>query len=331
MIGLADDSGGYDLADQNALESLSVAIVEALDRKHANLEIRKHRAHLAELVEERTASLKHANEQLHAEIAERKVVQREREELIAKLEAQNAELERFAYTVSHDLRSPLITIQGFVGMLRRDLAEKNHVATEEDLARICNAASQMDRLLRDVLELSRIGRLIHPPEEVSIEELACEVLELVGIEPASGVKVEIAPDMPAAFGDRLRLREVLQNLIDNAMKYMGDQSHPLIEIGSRRDGVETVFYVHDNGIGIAPRFHEKVFGLFDQLDPETEGSGVGLALVKRIIEVHGGRIWIESEGSGQGSTFCFTLAPIGESTERPAAETGTVHPATEGS
>ena len=100
---------------------------------------------------------------------------------------------------------------------------------------------------------------------------------------------------------------MLQNLLDNAAKFMGDQKEPRIEIGSRRDGEEVVTFVRDNGIGIDPQHRERVFGLFDKLDPKGEGTGVGLALVKRIVELHGGRIWVESEGRLLGSTFCFTL------------------------
>ncbi len=243
------------------------------------------------------------------DITERKRIEKEREDLIAKLEAQNAELERFSYTVSHDLKSPLITIKGYVGMLRQDLSEEGPEAIEDDLARISNAADKMDQLLRELLELSRIGRFVNPLEDVSLEELANEARELVGGQAKKhGVQVEVSPGLPVVFGDRLRLLEVLQNLTDNAVKYMGDQPQPRVEIGSRRDGHETICYVRDNGIGIEPRYHERIFGLFDQLDQKVEGSGVGLALVKRIVDVHGGRIWIESEGAGHGSTFCFTIA-----------------------
>ena len=121
------------------------------------------------------------------------------------------------------------------------------------------------------------------------------------------VAVRIAPDLPVVHGDRPRLREVLENLVDNAVKFMGDQPEPQVEIGVRRDGEETVITVQDNGVGIDPRYQEKVFGLFEKLNVESEGSGVGLAIIQRIVELHNGRIWIESEGSGQGSTFCFTL------------------------
>jgi signal transduction histidine kinase len=109
-------------------------------------------------------------------------------------------------------------------------------------------------------------------------------------------------------GDQPRLVEVVQNLVDNAIKFMGNQPKPQIEIGVKQQGDETIFYVADNGIGIALQYQEKIFGLFERLDPTIEGTGVGLALVKRIIEVHGGRIWVESDGPGQGSTFYFTLS-----------------------
>ncbi len=114
-------------------------------------------------------------------------------------------------------------------------------------------------------------------------------------------------NLPAVYGDKPRLVEVLQNILDNASKYMGDQANPQIEIGYGGDeNGKSIFYIKDNGIGIAPEYHERVFGLFNKLDAKSDGTGVGLALVKRIIEIHGGRIWVESE-AGHGSTFFFTL------------------------
>ncbi len=245
-----------------------------------------------------------------SDITERKRATDEREKLIVELETKNAELERFAYTVSHDLKAPLITIKGYAGLLEQDLANGNARAIEDDIAQIEGAADTMNQLLRQVLELSRIGRVIHPAEDVGLEELARETVKLLG-QAISDKRVDvlIAPDLPALHGDRIRLVEVLQNLIENAVKYMGDQPQPRIEIGARREGDEVVCYVRDNGLGIDARYHDKVFGLFDQLDRSVEGSGVGLAVVKRIVEVHGGRIWVESPGRGQGSTFCFTIPP----------------------
>ena len=125
---------------------------------------------------------------------------------------------------------------------------------------------------------------------------------------AGHIKVEIEKDLPVVSGDRQRLVEVMQNLIDNAAKFMGDQPTPRIEIGVRKEGNQQVLFVKDNGIGIDASYHERIFGLFDKLDPRSDGTGVGLALAKRIVEVHGGRIWVESEGKGTGSMFCFILA-----------------------
>ena len=189
-----------------------------------------------------------------------------------------------------------------------DAIAGNIEGVQADMARISSATDKMQQLLNELLELSRIGRLMDPPEEVLLGELAYEAVEMVrGRLEERGVEVEIAPNLPVVYGDHPRLREVLQNLVDNAVKFTGDQPHPRVEIGVRHDDAERVYYVRDNGMGIDPRYHDKVFGLFERLDPKAEGTGVGLAIVKRIVEVHGGRIWIESEGAGRGSTFCFTL------------------------
>lgn len=251
------------------------------------------------------------------DITDRKRTEKDRDDLIAKLEAQNAELERFTYTVSHDLKSPLITLKGFMGLLKEDLAAGNAQAIADDMARMASAADKMGQLLKELLELSRIGRVVNAPEDVPLGEIVRDAVELVGGRiTQAGTQVEIAPDMPIIYGDRHRLVEVLQNLIENAVKWTADRSDPRIEIGARQDRHETVCYVRDNGMGIDPRYHEKIFDLFEKLDSRSEGTGVGLALVKRIIELHGGRIWVESKGMGQGSTFCFTLARRTDSTER---------------
>jgi signal transduction histidine kinase len=145
-------------------------------------------------------------------------------------------------------------------------------------------------------------------EDLSFRQLALEAIELVAGRVAQrGVCVAVAPELPMVRGDRARLMEVIQNLVDNACKFMGDQPQPRIEIGVCAGGDDHIFFVRDNGIGIDPVYHQKIFGLFDKLDPQSEGTGVGLTLVKRIVEVHGGRIWVESEGLGRGTTFCFTL------------------------
>jgi len=236
----------------------------------------------------------------------------EREKLIKELETKNAELERFTYTVSHDLKSPLVTMKGFLGYLEQDIITGNAERLKSDTQRIASAVDKMGQLLNDVLELSRIGRFVNPPEIVLFEELAREAIGWMEDRiQERGVTIMLKPNLPAVYGDKPRLIEVLQNLLDNAAKYIGDQPHPRIEIGccGEEEG-KPLFYVKDNGIGIALEYRERVFGLFNKLDARSEGTGIGLALVKRIIEFHGGRIWVESE-VGKGSIFYFTLPRAG--------------------
>ena len=242
------------------------------------------------------------------DITERQREEAESEALIRELEMKNTELERFTYTVSHDLKSPLVTIRGFLGYVERNAAEGRADLLREDLARIVTASDRMERLLDELLRLSRIGRFTNPPEEIRLVEAAAEAVALLkGRLDAGAVELEMAADLPVVTADRLRVVELIQNLIDNAIRFMGDQPRPRIRIGARREPDGPVLYVQDNGIGIDPAYHERVFGLFDKLDPRTEGTGVGLALARRIVEVHGGRTWVESEGRGHGTTVCFTL------------------------
>jgi signal transduction histidine kinase len=166
----------------------------------------------------------------------------------------------------------------------------------------------MHQLLNELLDLSRIGRVMNPPQELAFADLVQDALKRLASHIAErGVQVTITSPLPQVYGDRPRLVEVMQNLVENAIKFFGDQPEPKITIGSKHLGDEVVFFIADNGIGINPQYHKKIFELFERLDPTIEGTGVGLALVKRIIEVHRGRIWVESGGLGQGSTFYFTL------------------------
>lgn len=246
------------------------------------------------------------------ELNERKRVEAEREKIIKELEAKNAELERFTYTVSHDLKSPLITISGFIGLLEADARSGNMDKFTGDLQRINEAAEKMQRLLNELLELSRIGRIVNPPSDTPFADIVEEALSLTkGRLMAGQIKINMQEGLPIVRGDRPRLVEVMLNLIDNAAKFMGDQPDPKVEIGARKEEDETIFFVQDNGIGVEAEHCDKIFGLFDKLDPRSEGTGVGLALAKRIVEVHGGRIWVQSEGRGCGSMFCFTL-PVKE-------------------
>ena len=225
------------------------------------------------------------------------------------------ELERFVYTVSHDLRAPLITVQGFVDILRNDIESGELEKVKADLEYIENGTIKMSHLLEDTLELSRIGRVANPPEDVPYEEIVHEALRQVAEQiKSNNVGVAIADDLPVVHVDRIRIVEVLVNLIVNSINYMGEQRSPMIDIGYRIEDGETVLFAQDNGIGIEPSQHEKAFELFYQIKKNDKGTGLGLAIVKRIIEVHHGRVWIESE-KGEGCTVCFTL-PVVRQQER---------------
>jgi PAS domain S-box-containing protein len=243
----------------------------------------------------------HLNQALQNELAQRQT-------FIHELESKNAELERFTYTVSHDLKSPLVTITGFVGYLEKDALSGNQERVRSTVQRITTAAQKMQALLNDLLELSRVGRIMNAPEHIPFEEVVQEAMERVrGRLDTNATEIKVQSNLPIVYGDRVRLVEVMQNLIDNAAKYAKPQLAPCIEIGVKeQDQKQVTLFVQDNGMGIDLPFQERIFGLFNKLDARSEGTGVGLALVKRIIEVHGGKIWVESE-LGKGATFFFTL------------------------
>ena len=227
------------------------------------------------------------------------------------LSRKNAEIESFTNAVSHDLKSPLVTIKTFLGYLEQDLKANKAESVAKDLGFIHGAADKMERMLAELLQIARIGHQANPPVTAALQEIVNEVLDiLAGQIAVGGVEVDVTEKPVWLTGDRDRLVEIFQNLVDNALKFLGDQPQPRIEIGAEQEGGEVVLFVRDNGKGIDPLHHDRVFGLFEKLDTHAPGSGLGLALVRRIVELHGGRIWVESEGLGHGATFRFTLANI---------------------
>jgi signal transduction histidine kinase len=252
-------------------------------------------------------------EEVVGSVAEARAGERRLAAAYRQLEAKNTELERFTYAVSHDLKSPLVTIRGFLGYVEEDARGGNLERLGADVERIRTATDRMGRLLDELLELSRVGRVARPFEEVPFGEIVRESRALVeGRLAARDVKVEVEEELGVVWGDRARLVELMQNLLDNAAKFMGRQEAPRVVVGARTAPGEPggrVYYVRDNGSGIEPEYHDRVFELFCRLDPRGEGTGVGLALARRIVETHGGHIWVESEGRDRGSALCFTLAP----------------------
>jgi signal transduction histidine kinase len=178
----------------------------------------------------------------------------------------------------------------------------------------------MAELLNGLLELSRVGRIVNPPVPVDMAKIAGDVVELLsGSIKLRQATVTVQPGLPAAYGDPQRLQEVVQNLLENALKFPAAGGRPEIEIGFKIIVDQTAYYVRDHGQGIEARHHETIFGLFNKLDARSEGTGLGLALVRRIVEFHGGHIWVESAGLGAGATFYFTL-PSHTALSSPAAD-----------
>ena len=241
------------------------------------------------------------------EIKMREEVEEEREAVIQQLRRKNQELDRFAVRVSHDLKTPLITLAGFLGYLDKDIKAGDSERATKDFAQINEAAKTMGKFVDELLDLSRVGRITKPPKDVPFDGIVVDALKAAdGLIQARQVQVVIEAIFPFVHVDRARIVQVMQNLITNAVKFMGDQPDPKITIGFEEVDGDHIFSVSDNGIGIASENHERIFELFNKLDPNSDGTGIGLGLVKKIIEVHNGKIWVESE-PGKGSTFKFTL------------------------
>ena len=219
---------------------------------------------------------------------------------------KNEELENFVYSVSHDLKAPVISIQGFSSILLTDYLDRLDDMGKRYLSRIQANTQKMQIIINDLLEFSKIGMMPNFMEDLSSRQIIADVLTVLGPQ-LKGLKVNVERELPIIHGDRNRLYQVFENLIQNSIKYMGDKESPMIKIGCEEKGEFHEFYVMDNGIGIAPQYHQKIFQIFQRLsDVDVEGTGIGLAAVKKIVETHGGSIRVESE-KGKGATFYFTL------------------------
>ena len=233
---------------------------------------------------------------------------RSHEHLEDEVKARTAELEAFIYTVSHDLKSPVVSMNGMASMLKEEYGGQVDETARHYIDRIIGNANYMEELIQGLLALSRIGRMQERRELVEAKELIQNVLEILhGQLTKQNISVTVQSPLPHFMFNPIQLAQIFQNLISNATKFMGDQPHPQIEIGGRESEDEVEFYVKDNGIGIDPAYHDKIFAIFQRLhDVKVEGTGVGLPIVKKIVDLNGGRIWVESE-KGNGATFFIRL------------------------
>ena len=251
----------------------------------------------------RVDEVRRQNELLEQRVAER----------TAELEQTNQELEAFSYSVSHDLRTPLRHVLGFAGLLRQEAGDALGPAPSRHLESITNAAERMNELIDDLLAFSRIGRSELHKRAVDLGELLQAVRHDLRCE-TEGREIEwVIHPLPVVRADHSLLRQALLNLVSNALKFTAPYGKSRIEIGSSSlDPEETVIYIRDNGVGFDPQYTGKLFGVFQRLHHgrEFEGTGIGLANVRRIVQRHGGRVWAEGK-PGEGATFYFAL-PAGE-------------------
>jgi light-regulated signal transduction histidine kinase (bacteriophytochrome) len=279
MIGLANKQGGYETSDLEAIEALSLAFVEALMRVRAEVAVRGARDELEVRVQERTVELARSN----------------------------AELEQYAYVASHDLREPLRMLSSFVQLLAERYRGKLDADANGLIDSALDEATRMQTLIRDLLTYSRVGRAGKPLEPVSSEEVLDRVVhDLRQAIEESGGRVTHDP-LPTVRADETQLGELFQNLVGNALKFRRAEP-PEAHISAALQESEWLFSVRDNGIGLDMQHRDRIFMMFQRLHTRQEypGTGIGLALCKKIVERHGGRIWVESK-PGQGSTFHFTL------------------------
>ena len=281
--------------DQNGVVRGLVGISRDItERKQIDEELNRYRNHLEELVKERTEEIQYLNARLEERVKQR----------TAELQAANEELQSFAYIVSHDLKSPLRAISRLTHWLVNDYGDAFDERGREMAALLLGRAKRMDDLIEGILTYSRIGRTVGQKTSIQLDTLLTGIIAWLA--PPPTIRIEVAPNLPTLVGDGIRLQQVFANLLGNAVKFM-DKPQGEIMVQCHDIGDYWRFSVADNGPGIAQKYHEKIFQIFQTLHPrdELESTGIGLAIVKKIVELSGGKIWFDSE-IDKGSTFYFT-------------------------
>ena len=237
------------------------------------------------------------------DITERKQSEAEREQLIKALARSNQELDQFAYVASHDLKAPLRGIANLSQWIEEDLGDRLAGENKEQMELLRGRVHRMEALIDGILQYSRAGRVKAKPEEIDTGVLIREVIELIA--PPGNVNIQIPDTMPTVRAEKIPLQQVFMNLIGNAIKHTGAEN-PLVEIRAADAGPFIEFTVRDNGPGIAPQYHERIFGIFQTLEArdKVEGTGIGLSVVQKIVDAKGGKVWVESE-PGKGARFKF--------------------------
>ncbi|MEC4886496.1 MAG: ATP-binding protein [Scytonema sp. PMC 1070.18] len=288
------------------LEAANRALQEEnTERLRVEKELRQYKDHLEFLVEQRTAELEKANQQLQEEIIQRQRSQERMAKLLKELESANKELNDFAYVVSHDLKAPLRGIGSLSEWLLEDYGDKFDEQGQEFMHLLLRRVQKMQNLIDGILQYSRIGRIREESKQVDLNELVPNVIDL--FQPLENIQIEIARKLPIITCEKIRIEQVFQNLLSNAIKYI-DKPQGKIVINCQEESDYWQFSVTDNGVGIEIEHFTRIFKIFQKLsnDKDSDSTGIGLALVKKIVEIYEGNVWVKSE-FGQGSTFFFTL------------------------
>ena len=316
LSGLHDESVAVKAVSKGAQDYLVKGQIEgnllfrsiryAIERKNAEERLQEAYASLERRVEERTLELSNLNDQLKAEIEIRKRAEKELKELTSELKHSNTSLRNFTHVISHDLKSPLHTIGGFANRLARKYKGKLDEGADEIINEIISGVNRMQERIKDLLEYSQaVTKKIQfiPTSCTSVVNKAISNLKAVIDSNDADIRYD---DLPTVMADSSQLISLFQNLIDNAIKYRRVDK-PIIHISAEQKENEWLFSVRDNGIGIDLKDSERIFGMFQRLNTDRTGTGIGLATCKEVVERHGGRIWVESN-IGEESTFFFTIA-----------------------
>jgi len=289
-------SNVYEIEHRKVIQCV---IRDITERKKLEEELRKHREHLEEMVAERTA-------ELTKEITKRKQAEEKLKQTVAELGRSNEELQGFAHVASHDLQEPLRMVASYVQLLERRYKDNLDADANDFINFAVDGTKRMQNLINDLLSYSRVGSRGKPFEPTNIEQVFEAAMDnlRVAIEES---KAEVTHEpLPTVTADEGQMVQVFQNLLSNAIKFRRKEP-PRVHVAAEQKGGEWIFSVRDNGIGIEPQYFERIFIIFQRLHgQEYPGTGAGLAIAKRIVEHHGGRIWVESE-PGKGSIFYFSI------------------------
>jgi len=312
LAGGSNSPGLWDDTAAVAISALMLAGVLAIPSLFHTIQqaaetLRRAKDDLEIQVAQRTGELQDANARLSVELDERRRAEQQLARYAGELARSNAELEQFAYVASHDLQEPLRMVSSFTQLLGKRYRGKLDQDADEFIGFAVDGATRMQRLINDLLAYSRVGTRGKPFKPVDCQGIFSQARDnLMKVIDESEAVITQEP-LPTVLGDEVQLLQLFQNLVANAIKFH-NQAPTKIRVSAEKSGPEWIFAIKDNGIGIAPEHQKRIFSIFQRLHHRSEypGTGIGLALCKKIVERHGGRIWVESQ-PGQGSTFYFSI------------------------